>query len=333
MQLSRGMAMIALATIEPDQLERLATLPAATVVAESAAMREVIRLVDAVAPRATTVLLQGETGSGKGVLARLLHERSPRADRPFVELNCAGLPRELTESELFGHEKGAFTGAAARKLGLFEAADGGTLFLDELAETDLAVQAKLLKVLEQRRFRRLGGVDEVGIDVRVIAATHRDLAQEAVAGRFRSDLMYRLNVFAIRVPPLRERRDEIAVLARQFLRELHAPATELTSEALNALERHAWPGNVRELRNVIERAAILCPASTPISLEHLPPLDAPPDDDEPDADGSLGTVERRCLERSLRAHGWNVLRTARALGITRGVLYRKIEKYGLLPHA
>jgi DNA-binding NtrC family response regulator len=313
------------------QLDRLGAQPAAALVAESAGMKEALRLADAVAPRGTTVLLLGETGTGKGVLARHIHDRSPRSGRPFVELNCAGLPRELTESELFGHEKGAFTGAAGRKIGLFEAADGGTLFLDEIGEMDLAVQAKLLKVLEQRRFRRVGGIAEVEVDVRLVAATHRDLPAEVAAGRFRGDLYYRLNVFAVRLPPLRERRSEILPLARQFLREQRAG--DVTDEAAEILEDYAWPGNVRELRNVMERAAILCPPGRAVGPEHLPPLDVDPsgDDAADDGDGgrTLRDAERRFLEGALKTHGGNILRTARALGVSRGMLYRKIEKYGL----
>jgi transcriptional regulator with PAS, ATPase and Fis domain len=265
------------------------------------------------------------------MLARHVHERSPRAGRPFVELNCAGLPRELTESELFGHEKGAFTGAAGRKLGLFEAADGGTLFLDEIGEMDLAVQAKLLKVLEQQRFRRVGGIAEVEVDVRLIAATHRDLPAEVAAGRFRGDLYYRLNVFAVRLPPLRERQGEILPLARQFLREQRG--TTISDEAAEILEAYAWPGNVRELRNVMERAAILCPPGRPVGPDHLPPLDVdgepPAQEEEGDGAETLRDAERRFLEGALKTHGGNILRTARALGVSRGMLYRKIEKYGI----
>ena len=305
------------------QLDRLGATRAAHLVAESTAMREALRLAEAVAPRTTTVLLLGETGTGKGILARHIHDASPRAEQPFVELNCAGLSRELTESELFGHEKGAFTGAAARKLGLFEAADGGTLFLDEIGEMDLAVQAKLLKVLEQQRYRRVGGVTEVAVDVRLIAATHRDLAQEVAAGRFRSDLFYRLNVFAIRLPPLRERRDEIATLARAFL---HGA---ISDDAVEILEGYAWPGNVRELRNVMERAAILCPPGRPVEPEHLPPLE--PAEAEGDQPETLRDAERKFLEGALKAHGGNILRTAQALGVSRGLLYRKMQKYGIQP--
>jgi transcriptional regulator with GAF, ATPase, and Fis domain len=270
------------------------------------------------------VLLLGETGSGKGVLARHVHDQSLRARGPFVELNCAGLSRELTESELFGYERGAFTGATARKLGLFEAADSGTLFLDEIGEMDAAVQAKLLKVLESRRFRRLGGTVEIEVDVRLVAATHRDLAADAAAGRFRSDLYYRLNVFAIPVPPLRERVADILPLARAFLAEYSGPRG-LAPEAERALLDYRWPGNVRELRNVLERAAILCPATGLVGLEHLPPL--PVASGEP-ASTAL-TPERDRLEAVLVSEGGNVASAARVLGMHRTQLRRLIARHGV----
>jgi DNA-binding NtrC family response regulator len=317
------------------QLDRLSPPPSASPVARAPAMQEVMRLAEAVAPRPTTVLLVGPTGSGKGMLARLIHERSPRAAQPFVQLNCAGLSRELTESELFGHEKGAFTGATARKIGLFEAAGGGTLFLDEVGEMDLAVQAKLLKVLEEKRFRRLGGLAEVAVDARLIAATHVDLGEAVSRGRFRSDLFYRLNVFAIALPPLSERRAEVVPLALRFLRELSGVEMTLAPEAVDVLEAYSWPGNVRELRNVMERAVILCADASVVEPEHLPPLDL----DEPAREevelpialsgSTMAGAERSFLENALRANDGNIVRTARSIGISRGMLYRKIRKYGL----
>ncbi|MCA9848792.1 MAG: sigma 54-interacting transcriptional regulator, partial [Dehalococcoidia bacterium] len=282
-------------------------------------------LADAVAPHATTVLLFGDTGTGKGMLARYLHGRSPRAGRPFVELNCAGLSRELTESELFGHERGAFTGATARKLGLLEAADGGTLFLDEIGEMELAVQAKLLKVLEQWRFRRVGGVVEHDVDVRIIAATHRDLEKDAAEGRFRMDLYYRMNVFAIRLPPLSERRDDVAALARRFLEEQRR-GHRLSEEATELLLGYDWPGNVRELRNIMERAAILAPPGGEVTLAHLPPLGPR---GAPESTGALGAAERALIESTLRAHDGNLAAAARALGVSRGLLYRRLAKFGI----
>ncbi len=255
------------------RLRRLATrAPAPSADSfDSSAMRQVHQLADAVAPHATTVLLLGETGTGKGMLARYIHERSSRAAAPFVELNCAGLTRELTESELFGYEKGAFTGATQRKIGLLEAADGGTLFLDEIGEMEAAVQAKLLKVIEQSRFRRVGGIAEVTVAVRIIVATHRDLERDVSEGRFRADLYYRLNVFAVRLPPLRERLADVLPMSQRFLLE-HRRQQSLSTAAAALLMAYAWPGNVRELKNVIERASILAAAGEAILPEHLPPL-------------------------------------------------------------
>jgi DNA-binding NtrC family response regulator len=318
------------------RLERLSERGAARILGRSAAMRDALALAEAVAARDTTVLLLGETGTGKGLVARHIHESSPRRKRPFVELNCAGMPRELTESELFGHEKGAFTGAAERKLGLFEAAHGGTLFLDEIGEMDPAVQSKLLKVLEERRFRRLGGVTEISVDTRLVAATHRDLARDVRDGRFREDLYYRLNVFAIRMAPLRERREDVLPLARFFLCEFRGVPDQgqelLAPEAARLLEEHAWPGNVRELRNVIERATILCRTGEIVQASHLLPLrPAAPAAAAPDAPpgGTIHDAERRAIEEALQRHGGEIRAAARDLGIARTTLYRKLRRYGI----
>jgi DNA-binding NtrC family response regulator len=326
------------------QLQRLVPPVGQFVCGEGRAMRESLQLAEMVAPRETTVLLSGETGTGKGLLARFIHDASPRQREPFVELNCAGLQRDLTESELFGHERGAFTGAVEKKIGLFEAADSGTLFLDEIGEMDLAVQAKLLNVLERKRFRRVGGLTEIEVDVRLIAATHRDLARNVAEGRFREDLFFRLNVFTIELPPLRERREDIVPLAQHFLREFHTTSVsvpEISPDADTILHEYDWPGNVRELRNVIERASILCPPGSDILPAHLPPLGASRisnlksqmEKATPTVDraASLEEAERQHLEASLKAHDWNVQATAEALGIARGTLYRKIEKYQLSP--
>jgi DNA-binding NtrC family response regulator len=316
-----------------QRLDRLRQQPHVDPGGQSPAMRRAVELAAAVAPRDTTVLLFGETGSGKGVLARYIHEQSPRASGPFVELNCAGLQRELTESELFGYEKGAFTGAVARKLGLFEAADGGTLFLDEIGEMDLAVQAKLLKVLESHRFRRMGGMVEIESDVRLLAATHQPLEAQAADGRFRSDLLYRLNVFSISLPPLRARGEDIVPLARRGLAE-HGHRAGFTAEAERLLRAYDWPGNVRELRNVIERATILARPDETIDVDHLPPL-VPRQRVETAAAGgapagaTLEAAERVSIERALENSGGSILGAAKALGIARGTLYRKIKKYGL----
>ncbi|HXU10492.1 MAG TPA: sigma-54 dependent transcriptional regulator [Candidatus Binatia bacterium] len=345
------------------RLERLDSRTAPARLGDSPGMADALRLAGAVAARDTTVLLLGETGTGKGMLARHIHALSPRRAEPFVELNCAGLQKDLTESELFGHERGAFTGATDKKIGLFEAADGGTLLLDEIGEMEYGIQAKLLKVLEEGRFRRVGGLAEIEADVRLLAATHRDLDLAVTQGRFRQDLLYRLNVFAIRLPPLRDRPDDVVPLARGFLSEYReaagdasssrAPAGPPISEgAARLLQSYAWPGNVRELRNVIERASILCPAGAPILPEHLPPLQAgPPAAPRATAGIAAGSpaasathaaptgpaarsttmvdAEKRLLEQALKARGGNIRAAARDLGIARGTLYRKAKKYGI----
>ncbi len=321
-------------------LERLSARSATLLLGDSAAMKEATALAGTVAGRDTTVLLLGETGTGKGLLARRIHELSPRAAAPLVELNCAGLNRELTESELFGHEKGAFTGAVEKKLGLFEVADGGTLVLDEIGEMDASIQAKLLQVLEARRFRRVGGTIENEVDVRVIAATHRDLESEAKSGRFRQDLLFRLNVFSITLPPLRDRRDDIVPLALYFLHQFGRPGIRegaLSDATASRLTAYDWPGNVRELRNVMERATILCPADQPIRPQHLPPFAVagapPPPAAAPGTDGAplptLRDAEHRLIVQTLAAHGGNIRASARALGISRGTLYRKAGRFGI----
>jgi DNA-binding NtrC family response regulator len=312
------------------QLERLHRPYIRKLLGTSNAIKEMLALVDAVAERDTTVLLRGETGSGKGLLASHIHHNSPRRSQAFVELNCAGLQRDLTESELFGHEKGAFTGAIERKIGLFEAADGGTLFLDEIGEMDLSVQSKLLKVLEQKRFRRIGGTTEIEVDVRIIAATHRDLASDVAEGKFREDLFYRLNVFTIPIAPLRERKEDISPLATSFLSEFRSSSEtrRLSQEAIDLLESYSWPGNVRELRNVMERAAILCPPNLEIHRQHLPAFEAR----SPSASSTpsrMDDAERNLLDASLKSHHYNVKATAIDLGISRGTLYRKIKKYNI----
>src|SRR5262245_17439802 len=237
-------------------------------VGTSAAWRDVVARATKVAPTEATTCLQGESGTGKEVIARFIHQRSPRRRGPFVAINCAALPEQLLESELFGFERGAFTGAQQSKPGLVELAAGGVLFLDEVTEMPPAAQAKFLRVLQEREFLRLGGTRPVRVDVRIIAATNRNLEDAVADGEFRADLYYRLNVFDIRIPPLRERRDDILPLAAGFLREFCGAAAELTPRAAEELRRHDWPGNVRELRNVLERASIVCGGSF-IDVEHL----------------------------------------------------------------
>jgi DNA-binding NtrC family response regulator len=299
----------------------------------SPAIRRAAELAARVSRVSTPVLIRGETGSGKGVLARWLHEHGPRAGQPFVDLNCAGLSRELLESELFGHQKGAFTGALAPKAGLMEMAHRGTLFLDEVGDVDLQVQAKLLKVVEEMRFRRLGDVHDRSVDVRLLAATHRDLDALVASGAFREDLYYRIRGVELRVPPLRERGDDIIQLARHFLervsRDLARPGLRLTGAAEAALLAYTWPGNVRELRNVLEHAALLGagPALEPGDFSDLLRLRMARDTPGPEL--TLDEAERRHVERVLRRENWAVRRAAGVLGISRTALYERMRKYGL----
>jgi DNA-binding NtrC family response regulator len=305
------------------------------------AMRPVVDALTRVAKTGATVLLQGESGSGKEVAARLLHEQSPRAQQPFMAINCAVLTAELLESELFGHEKGAFTGAHAQRRGRMELCDGGTFFLDEVAELGPTLQAKLLRVLEERRFERLGGSVPITVDVRWVAATNRDLRAMAREGRFREDLYHRLAVFPIRLPPLRERREDIVPLAEWLLAKLAASAgrstcPRLDDDAKARLEAHDWPGNVRELRNVLERATILTDGPI-LKLEHLlvdasPELaGSPPGSAELAGAGqaSLAELERQTIQRTLSAVGGNRRVAAATLGIGLRTLYEKLKRYDL----
>ncbi len=306
---------------------------------ESTAIRALAELAPRVAAGSSPVLILGETGTGKGVLARWIHAASPRADEPFVDLNCAGLTRDFLESELFGHEKGVFTGAVAAKPGLFEVAHRGTLFLDEIGDVDPTVQPKLLKVLEDQRFRRMGDVRDRQVDVRLVAATHHDLAALVASGRFREDLYYRINALPLRVPALRDRGRDVVLLARALLArvaaELGRPSASLTPEGEEALLRHAWPGNVRELRNVLERAVLLCdrgelgpadlwPGGQGAAPSRSEALEGPP----PEA-LTLDEVERRHVEAVLRGQGGNVVAAARILGVSRSALYERLKKHGL----
>jgi transcriptional regulator with PAS, ATPase and Fis domain len=314
--------------------------PAPRLIARSDAMRAVVDLVDLAASSPSTVLLTGETGVGKEVIARELHARSCREGEPFVAINCAAFPETLLESELFGHVRGAFTGADRAKAGLFEAAGAGTLFLDEIAEMELGLQAKLLRVLQEREVRRVGGVRAIPIACRIVAATNRLLSESVRAGAFREDLFYRLNVFPIRIPPLRERRADILPLAHHFL-ALHAPREGKTRCHLSLasgqlLESHAWPGNVRELENEILRALMLTPdgelitpkALSPKLVEILEPVaeGARPGETLKDA---VERVEAWLIRRALANNGGRRAKTARRLGITREGLYKKMKRLGI----
>ena len=292
----------------------------------SAAWGEVVRRATRVAATDVTTCLQGESGTGKEVIARFIHRRSPRWHGPFVAINCAALPEQLLESELFGFERGAFTGALQPKPGQIELAGGGVLFLDEVTEMTPAAQAKFLRVLQEREFLRLGGTRPIRVNVRVIAATNRDLHEAVERGEFRADLYYRLNVFDIRIPPLRERPDDILPLATSFLRELCGDTVELTAAATAALCRHDWPGNVRELRNVLEKASIVCDGRF-IDAEHL---SLSVREDAPLLSSTdLSVLERQAIGQAMREAGGNKVRAAKQLGITRTQLYGRLRKYGL----
>ncbi|HEY3065451.1 MAG TPA: sigma-54 dependent transcriptional regulator [Methylomirabilota bacterium] len=300
----------------------------------SPAFRRMITLVEQVADSAATVLIQGESGTGKELVARMIHEGSSRRARTFVAVNCAALPETLLESELFGYEKGAFTGAAGRKEGRFELADGGTLFLDEVADLSVVTQPKILRVLQEGDFERLGGTRTLRVDVRVVAASNQDLAQMVRDKRFREDLYYRLNVITITVPPLRDRHEDIRVLAEHFLRLYAAKNNRkldgFTPEALERLESHRWPGNVRELENVIERSVVLARGNR-IGAEDLPTevggVKPPPRDALLALVGTpLDEIERRILDETLRITGGNKTQAAKLLGIDVRTVARKLER-------
>jgi DNA-binding NtrC family response regulator len=311
--------------------------PPGVIVADPA-MVKVWDMVRKVAPAPTTVLILGETGVGKEVVAEQIHLQSPRASGPFVRLNCGSLPETLLESELFGYEKGAFTGADRRKSGYLEAADGGTLFLDEIGELQPSLQVKLLRVLEARRFMRVGGREEIAVDVRVLSATNRDLAAEAKGARFREDLYFRLSAFVLRIPPLRERDAEVALLAelfaRQFAERMGTPAPALSQGAMSVLTHYSWPGNVRELRNAIEHAVVLAeggiltPEQLPEAVTRAEPRPAAERAGGPMKE-HLAEIEQRSIEEALRAEGGNQTRAAKRLGISRRALIYKLAKYGI----
>jgi DNA-binding NtrC family response regulator len=307
--------------------------PRYRLVGSSPAMRKVVALIEKVAVTDATVLVRGASGTGKELVARALHTNSSRRQRPLVTINCAALQENLLESELFGHEKGAFTGAVAAKPGLVEVAEGGTLFIDEIAEMAPGLQAKLLRVLEDGHYRRVGGTREMNADIRVVAATNRDLAEEIKNGRFREDLFYRLNVVSIYLPPLHERRGDIPELIEHFLttRQIGPLRSRVDAEAMKALQAYSWAGNVRELANVLERAQILAENHV-ITLEDLPEnvVSAAPGASEASGDPNhLDEVERRHVLSILQQEKGNKVHAARILGISRRSLYRLIEKHHL----
>jgi DNA-binding NtrC family response regulator len=320
-----------------EEQERLGGL-----LGRSEPMQEVFHTLRRVAGARATLLIRGESGTGKELAARAIHDLSPRRQQPFVAVNCAAIPDTLIESELFGHERGAFTDAVDRRIGRFEAASGGTLFLDEIAELSAGVQAKLLRVLQERSIERLGSVDTIEIDVRVIAATNRELDREVAEGRFREDLYYRINVVPVVLPPLRERREDVRLLASHFLErartEAGRPGLELSSEAIAALERYPWPGNVRELENAIEHSVTLCESDV-VQIDDLPHAVVRTGRIEGLREavhaGRLGfeeaaaNFERELLLEALERTSWNQTHTAEQLRITRRALKLKMDRYGL----
>ncbi|MDE3153987.1 MAG: sigma-54-dependent Fis family transcriptional regulator [Acidobacteriota bacterium] len=308
-------------------------------IGSSGSMRKIYGVIEAAGPTSASVLISGESGTGKELVAQSIHQLSPRAAFPFVALNCAAIPETLLESEIFGHEKGAFTGATERRQGCFELADRGTLFLDEIAEMTPVTQAKLLRVLQERRFRRLGGRQEQAVDVRVIAATNRDPKEAVREGKLREDLYYRLNVFSIVLPPLRERKEDIPLLVQAFLREFNTQHNRnvagVTPDVQRLLEEHAWPGNVRELRNVIERACILADGEF-IRREHLPPEVVRPEPRLAAASSdvvalspgvTVDEAEQRLILLTLEHTRNNKTRAAEILGISLKTLHNKLKKF------
>ena len=329
--------------LEEENLRLKARLTGPGLTGKSPLIEKVKQEIARVAATEATVLITGESGSGKEVAARMIHALSRRAQGPFVAVNCAAIPDELIESELFGYERGAFTGASAPKKGKFDLANGGTIFLDEIGDMSLSAQAKVLRVLQEKCFERVGGTRTIRVDVRVIAATNKDLKREIEAGRFREDLFFRLNVIPIHIPPLRERPEDIPLLVEEFLEELARHSglgrKRFSPEALKALCRYSFPGNVRELRNLIERLVIMSQGEV-IELADLPPeiLSSPPESkalgDEPwfkcnDFKKARALFEREFLKRKLAEHRGNISQTAEAIGLERSYLHRKLKSLGL----
>lgn len=329
------------------QLDRRSGRGLETIVGADHRMRKIYELIEAVAPSRTTVLMTGESGTGKSMIAHAIHKASPRSAKPYVEISCGSIPETLLESELFGHVKGAFTGAHADKVGRFEAAQQGTLFLDEINSASPGMQLKLLRVLQERKFEPVGSTRTIEVDVRVILASNQPLEQLVADGTFRQDLYYRINVVKIELPPLRDRVSDIPTLAESFLKrqcaELSKQIVGFTPEALRALQGYRFPGNVRELGNIVERAAVLCRGST-IGIDDLPPqvtgaeaprLSLPTATDEPwvpmTLEEAMREPERRIIQKALRANNFNRLKTAEQLGINRTTLYKRMKVLGMQP--
>ena len=305
-------------------------------VGQSDAMKEVAFLIQQVAKTGATVLITGESGTGKEVVAVEIHKASNRVDKPFVAVNCAALPEQLLESELFGHEKGAFTGATSKMKGRFEIADKGTIFLDEIGEMSISMQAKLLRVLQERCFERVGSTQTIHVDVRVIATTNVDLATAISKGAFREDLYYRLNVMHISMPSLRSRKEDIPLLVNHFLEKFDAShSKKITSGAMKILTRHNWPGNIRELQNAIERALIVCqgaeiqPIHFPKELRNNMEETSTPEVNLSESGLSLGELEKHLIVKALEKHNYNQTKAAKYLGISRPTLLYRIQKYGI----
>lgn len=328
---------------ENERLSRqLARFQAAEMMGESLAMRRLLEMIALVAPAETTVLITGESGTGKGLVARAIHANSPRREKPLIEVNCAAIPESLIESELFGHEKGAFTGADKQRKGRFSMADGGTIFLDEIGELPLSMQAKLLRVIQEGEIQRVGSDMPIPVNVRIVAATNRNVEKMISDGVFREDLYYRLNVFALQVPPLRDRIEDIPALAQSFLKRFseknRKPLKGITPQAIDLLLRHEWPGNVRELENAMERAVILLqgefvsPVELPLALQRpadlagADPLCIPMAETK-GKDASLADMEKELIHQKLQEAGGNKSEAARRLGITRRTLKLKLKKY------
>ena len=309
------------------------------IIGDAPPMQRVFEVIDQVAPSRASVLITGESGTGKELVANALHQRSPRANGPFIKLHCAALAESLLESELFGHERGSFTGALARKDGRFSLADGGTLFLDEIGEVSPAIQVKLLRFLQEHEFERVGGTQTLRVDVRVIAATNRNLLDEIARGRFREDLYYRLNVVALEMPSLRERRSDIPSLVKFFIeryaRENAKPIDECSPATLELLMSYSWPGNVRELENAIERAVVLTTGTT-IEAKHLPasvrPMTAPPGM-PPIPGATLAELERYAVLETLKATGGSTSRAAEMLGISARTIQYRLHEYNAAPRS